>query len=282
MTTQKLELYPGSELLVDSERPDLLSKVRNYDESSKNLISIIIPVYNEEKTIKNVISRIPNHHNYEILIVNDGCTDKSVQKVNEIKTHDIKILNHNINRGYGAAILTGLNHAKGEIIVTLDSDGQHLPEEIPLLINPLLNNECDIVIGSRYLGNCKYSVPLHTRIGENFIDFALWLLFDQNIKNNQSGFRAFSKESLELFNDLIYNNFGLCTEIIFKAALDGFQMKEVPITVKSRKHGNSSVHLVKITISILSCILIYGLKKFKLLDFIPKTIIYKLSKRIIK
>jgi len=164
----------------------------------------------------------------------------------------------------------------------MDSDGQHCPEEIPKLIKPIMNKQADMVIGSRYLGQCNYKIPLHTRVGEYFIDFFLWLLFGKNVKNNQSGFRAFNKRSLEVFNDLIYNKFGLCTEILFKAALNNLKIKEIPITVNPRKYGTSYVQLVKIFSSILSCILIYGLKKFRILELLPKLILRRVGNRIIK
>jgi len=145
-----------------------------------------------------------------------------------------------------------------------------------------MNNQADMVIGSRYLGHCNYKIPRHTRVGEYVIDFFLWLLFGENIKNNQSGFRAFNKRSLDVFDDLIYNQFGLCTEILFKAALNNLKMKEIPITVNPRKYGTSYVHLVKIFLSVFSCIFIYGLKRFKLLKFFPEIISSKLNRRLIK
>lgn len=143
----------------------------------------------------------------------------------------------------------------------MDSDGQHCPEEIPKLIQPILENKADLVIGSRYLGQCNYKVPFHTRFGELFIDFFLSFLFNQNIRNNQSGFRAFRIEHLEIFNSLIYEKFGFCTEVVFKSALNNLRINEIGITVNPRKFGTSYVGLFKILISILSCIFIYGLKK---------------------
>ncbi|MFX0036720.1 MAG: glycosyltransferase family 2 protein, partial [Candidatus Hermodarchaeota archaeon] len=104
-----------------------IKKVQN----NAPLFSVIIPLYNEENTIKNVIQRIPNHQQYEIIIVDDGSTDNSIKKVQEINNRAIKIIKHEKNQGYGAAILTGFEHAIGDILITLDSDGQHNPEEIP-------------------------------------------------------------------------------------------------------------------------------------------------------
>lgn len=245
------------------------------------VVSIIIPIYNEEKSIVDVLARIPNHRKYEIILVDDGSTDNSISRVKNIDK-DVIIVKHEKNKGYGAAILTGLKKATGDIIVTMDSDGQHYPEEIPKLIGPILKNEADIVIGSRYLGTCNYDVPFHTRFGESFIDFFLWFFFNQNVRNNQSGFRAFRREDLALFDDLIYDNFGFCTEILFKSALNNLRIEEVAITVDPRKYGKSYVRLLKILISISSCILVYGLKKIRILKFVPEAICKRASYKLIK
>ena len=197
-----------------------LEAYKNWELKLKDqlLISIVIPLYNEENSIKTVIKRIPNHFNYEIIIVDDGSTDNSIKRINEIKTKKIKLIRHKENRGYGAAILTGIKKARGDIIVTLDSDGQHNPEEIDVLIKPIINNKADIVVGSRYLGHSNYRIPLHTRVGEFVIKKCLWYLYHQTVGNNQSGFRVFSRKSLELFDNMLFSKFGLCTEILFKAA----------------------------------------------------------------
>jgi len=255
-----------------------------YEDLSKlgnTLISIIIPMYNEENSIKNVLKRLPNHQYYEILIIDDGSTDDSLRKVMTISNREIKIIKHEKNRGYGAAILTGFKEAKGNIIITMDSDGQHNPEEIPKLILPIINKQADIVVGSRYLGNCDYRIPSYTRVGEFFINLILRLFYNQNVGNNQSGFRAFKKETLRIFDNLIFNNFGLCTEILFKAAYHGYKIIEVPVIINQREYGSSYVNLIKLAISISTCVLISVLEKFKLLRFIPKLIALKLKKRLI-
>lgn len=283
-------------------------------ESSKPLVSIIIPVYNEELSIENVINRIPKIFVDEIILVDDGSTDNSLKKIIEInrkfrrielKNHnsdisslkssnkyfigqtivseeledhfypeliaefkdvnpEIKIIKHDSNQGYGASILSGLNYAVGDIIVTMDSDGQHNPEEIPNLIEPIIHHQADIVVGSRYLGKCNYKIPLHTRVGEFFIKTFLWLLYNQRVGNNQSGFRAFSRKSLRIFKKMRYSKFGLCTETLFEAAYSKLRIAEIPISLNPREYGHSYIRLLILMKSILSCILIYGLKKFKL------------------
>ncbi|MFX1311081.1 MAG: glycosyltransferase family 2 protein [Promethearchaeota archaeon] len=258
------------------------SRIKNSYITDNPSISIIIPLYNEEHSIKNVIERIPNHSSYEIIVVDDGSTDKSVKRIREIKDKDIKIIQHEKNQGYGASILTGFNHATGDIIVTMDSDGQHNPEEISDLIKPIINDQADIVVGSRYLGSSTYKVRLYARVGEYFINLCLWFLYHQKICNNQSGFRAFTSSSLKKLNTMRHVKFGLCTETLFNAASKNLRIKEIPVNVYPRKHGCSYVKLFHIIKSISLCILFYGLKKFRVIRFVPKPIYDKFYNNIIK
>ena len=228
------------------------------------LISVIIPLYNEENTIKNVIERIPNHQEYDIIIVDDGSTDKSVQRIQEIRDKNIRIVRHKKNQGYGEAVLSGFKEARGDIIVTLDSDGQHNPEDIPNLIKPLINNEADLVIGSRYLGKCYYKMPLYARVGGYLVQLCLRLLFYQKIYDNQCGFRAFNKDISKRFKNMRYTDMGFSTEMLFKAAFYNYRVVETPVHGNPRKYGTSYVNLIQITKSIISCIIFYTLRKFKL------------------
>lgn len=237
----------------------------NKKEILKNAIklSVIIPLYNEENTIKNVIQKIPKYDNLEIIVVDDGSTDSSIEKVKDLKEKDqrISICKHKQNIGYGQAILTGFKKAKGDIVVTLDSDGQHAPKDIFKLIKPIIENEADVVIGSRYLGDCYYMVPFYTQMGEILIKLVLWFLFGINVGNNQSGFRAFRKEVLPYFHDLRNRGMGLTTEILFQSGLKNMRVKEVPIKVFPRIYGFSYVNLFKIIRSIFSCFIFYFIKK---------------------
>lgn len=232
--------------------------------NSNLLISVIIPIYNEAKSIQEVIERIPNHRNYEIILIDDGSTDSSIKKVQELQNKSIKVFRHEKNQGYGEALLTGFRHANGDIIITLDSDGQHDPEEIPSLIKALINNDADIVIGSRYLGNQNYKVPLYTRIGEFFIKNLLAFLFRQKIYNNQSGYRALKTKSLDMLLKMKHTKFGFGTELLFNAAYNNLKIIEIPVSMNYRKYGTSNIILPELIISISICILDYMFKKFKL------------------
>ncbi|MFX0025464.1 MAG: glycosyltransferase family 2 protein [Candidatus Hermodarchaeota archaeon] len=225
-------------------------------------LSIILPVYNEEKSIKNVIYRIPEALNYEVIIVDDGSTDNTVQYVKEIKNPNIKILKYVENQGYGAALLIGLKHARGDIIITLDSDGQHDPQEIPNLIKPILNNEADIAIGSSYKGNNNYNYPLYRKIGEFIIRVIIWIFYYQEIDNNQSGFRALKKTIKHIFYDIKHKGMGFTTEFLFRACSHKLKIKEVPISVNARAHGSTKAKISQIVRGVCGSIIRFFRKKF--------------------
>jgi len=259
----------------------MIAKTKS-SEIIKPFISIVIPCYNEEFSIQNVIQKIPFYEKYEIIIVDDGSTDNSVKKIQQIE-RPIRIISHKINKGYGASILTGIKHSRGNIIITIDSDGQHDPSEMNRVIEPILRNYADLVVGSRYLGKSTYYVPLHTRTGEYFVSLCLKLLYRQKIINNQSGFRAFNRKCLEVFNDLISTKFGFCTEVLFKAAHNGLRLMEVPITIKRREYGTSYVNIIAIMKPISLLIVLYFLKKLNIVisRFVPRKILDKIYMIII-
>ncbi len=248
------------------------------------LISIVIPLYNEERSIQNVINHIPNHQEYEIIVVDDGSTDNSVQNALNSKKK-VTVIRHKTNKGYGEAILTGLKHATGDIIVTLDSDGQHTPEEIPFLVEPILQNMADVVVGSRYLGQCNFKVPPHTRLGEICINACLMILYRQKIGNNQNGFRAFKKEALTLFKEMRHTGMGFSTEMLFVCGHNGLRLREIPMTANPREYGTSYVILNKVLFSIISCIALYAFKFFTLKTGLEKhynNLLNRLSRKKIK
>ena len=234
----------------------------NSTQLNEPLLSIILPVYNEEKSIKNVIHRIPDKFNYEIIIVDDGSTDMTIQYIKEMQNPNIQLLKYAKNQGYGAALLIGLKYARGDIIVTLDSDGQHDPQEIPNLIKPILNNEADIVIGSSYKGNSNYYYPLYRKIGEFIIRVIIWIFYYQEIDNNQSGFRAFKKNIKHIFYGTKHKGMGFTTEFLFRAYSNNLKIKEVPISVKPRVHGSSKVKNNQVLRGVCGSIIRYFRKKF--------------------
>jgi glycosyltransferase involved in cell wall biosynthesis len=222
----------------------------------KGKISIVIPMYNEEKSIGWVLGKIPRLENYEVLLVNDGSRDNSVAIAQQFP--NVSIINHETNMGYGATLLDGIFRADGEFIVTLDSDGQHDPRDIPNLLSPLIEGKAEVVVGSRYLGGYNYQLPLATRIGEAFLELALWVLFGVRVTNNQGGFRAFKFHTKEMiFDNCQFVGFAFATENLIKARLGKYQIVEAPVRVYNRQFGKSRIKSGGLLISLIHCLIHY-------------------------
>lgn len=262
--TTAIESEETVNLLKFQDLYDSLNKVRT--EKNKIFLSIILPMFNEEKSIKTVLDNLPSNNSIEIIVVNDNSTDNSIRQVKKVQLYKpIRLVSHSKNRGYGAAILTGIKHAKGEIIVTMDSDGQHTPDDIITLIRPILNNEADYTIGSRYLGSYFYQLPVSTRLGEVVLEKFIQILFNKRIKNNQNGFRAFNRKVISIFHDFKYDGYAFCTEQILKASIEGYRIRECPIKLYDRKFGTSHIILRRLAVNIFSCLFLYYLRKIQFL-----------------
>jgi len=245
---------------------EFIKQFKSTDE--KVLISIILPMFNEEQTIGTVLSNLPRDKSIEIIVVDDHSEDNSlieIEKVNE--NNEIKVLKHDKNRGYGAAVVTGINNAQGEVLVTMDSDGQHSPYDILEMIKPILTDEADYTIGSRYLGSYFYKLPVSTRLGELLIEKLIQIFFGKRIMNNQNGFRAFNRKVISIFKDFKYQGYAFCTEQIIRAAIRGYRIKECPIKLYDRKFGASNIILTHLTMNLFSCILQYILVKLNITIF---------------
>ena len=226
------------------------------------LISIILPAYNEENSIKQVLENLPHDNSIEIIVIDDKSTDNSVREIKNVngKTK-LKLLRHQKNRGYGGAVITGIEHAKGDVIVTMDSDGQHCPEDIFRLVEPIFSGEADFTIGSRYLGSNYYDLPIKTRLGEAIIEKVLKLFFGQKIMNNQNGFRAFSKKLAPIFKNAKYQGFAYATETIILTLVNNNKIIECPVKVYDRKHGSSKIAMLELMLDLLSCFFRYNFGK---------------------
>jgi len=229
------------------------------------ILSIILPLYNEEKTIRSILEDLPQNKGIEIIIIDDHSSDNSLGEIRKVDGYNkFKIIRHLANRGYGNAIITGMKYATGDVIVSMDTDGQHSPADIFDLIKPIFEGEADYTIGSRYLGSYHYRLPIATRLGEVLIEKFIQFFFGIKIMNNQNGFRAFDKNLIPLFSKAKFLGYAFCTEQILQAKLSGYRIAECPIKLYNREYGYSKILLRKLTLNIFACLLIYYLKKFRL------------------
>ena len=195
-------------------------------------VSVVIPALNEAKTIRKVIRDLKNSSSYntEIIVVdghsNDG-TEEIVKEENENFVTEKRT-------GYGRAIKTGIHHAKGDIVVIIDADDTYEACDIDKLVQPLLEDEADVCLASRLGGNMlPGAMPRMNLFGNRMITSMYNVLYDQNVSDTQTGFRAFTKEAiscLELYSD----GMGLATVFLTEAANKGLRITEFPSVYKPR------------------------------------------------
>jgi len=249
-----------------SDFQEMYEYLNKHQSSGKSvLLSIILPLYNEEKTIRSILEDLPWNKSIEIIIIDDHSSDNSLNEIRKVDGyHKFKVIRHLANRGYGNAIITGMKYATGDVIVSMDTDGQHSPADIFNLIKPIFDGEADYTIGSRYLGTYHYRLPIATRLGEVLIEKFIQFFFGIKIMNNQNGFRAFDKKLIPLFSKAKFLGYAFCTEQILQAKLIEYRILECPIKLYNREYGYSKIILRKLTLNIFACLLIYYLKKFHL------------------
>ncbi len=204
------------------------------------MLSIIIPAYNEEETLIDVINNIfksLKSIKFEIIIVDDGSYDKTLQIANKIakKYSNIKVIIHKKNMGKSAAVLTGIKSSKGKIIIIQDADAEYNPKDIPSLIKPIVEKKADVVYGSRFLGRIDRMNISH-KFGNKFLTFITKLLYSIQITDMETGYKAVKSEIIKNIS-LKENNFGFEPELTAKLANKKIRILELPITYNERKKG---------------------------------------------
>ena len=190
-----------------------------------------IPAYNEEKTIAKVVLLAQKHVD-KVVVCDDGSTDMTGEIASKLGA---EVIRHERNMGKGVALKTMLTHVKPlspDLVVTLDADGQHDPDEIPRLLKPIIGGGADMVVGSRYVEGSKTDMPLYRKIGLKLVDLVGKRSYRGIVKDSQSGFRAFSSRMLDFMLECEAEGYGIETEQLSRAIKNGFRVTEVPITVK--------------------------------------------------
>jgi len=198
--------------------------------------SIIIPVYNEEKTIEKIISKVkkvPYPGSFELIVINDGSTDNSEKKIKSIQ--GITFINYKKNRGKGYALRQGFKKAKGNIILIQDADLEYHPGDHLKLIELLNKNFIDVVYGSRFISikhKPKYSIFY---FGNIFLSYLTKVLYNRNITDMETCYKAFKKSAIKGIS-LTEDRFGFEPEITSKWLKSGVNIIEVPIKYSSRSY----------------------------------------------
>jgi glycosyltransferase involved in cell wall biosynthesis len=193
-------------------------------------IYIIIPAFNEAGSIAKVIKDLFCYGYENIVVVDDGSTDKTSEIV---KKFNVFLIRHPVNMGPGAAIKTGIDFAllkDAEIIVTFDADGQHLAKDIYDLVKPIISNKVEITLGNRFLNNAS-KVPIFKKIILKAGAILMFLMYGILSSDSHNGLKAMSK-SAALKIDIKSNGWEYCSEIIEEIMLKKVKYQEVPVTVK--------------------------------------------------
>jgi glycosyltransferase involved in cell wall biosynthesis len=197
----------------------------------------VIPCLNEEHFIGDVVARALKHVD-KVIVIDDGSKDATARIARDAGA---EVISHSSRRGAGAATRTGFEAALksgADIVVTLDGDGQHDPDEIPLLLQPLLQDDAYLVIGSRFIKH-ETNIPAYRKLGVDFITWMYNLGTDVKVTDSQSGFRAHSRRLLESI-DITYDDFSFSVEMLVKARTKGFRIAEVPISCLYHGRGSTS------------------------------------------
>jgi glycosyltransferase involved in cell wall biosynthesis len=204
----------------------------------------IIPAFNEEKNIENVIYSIKNSGvNIDIVVINDG----SVDSTSEIaKLTDVYVIDLPINLGIGGAVQTGYIYAyknNYDVAIQVDGDGQHDGKDLLELISVIENKQADIAIGSRFVKISNFRSSFFRNIGIRFFSKLVSAIIKYPITDPTSGYRCINRETLELFSRYYPSDYPEVETIVY-AARQGLHIKEVPVNMKQRSHGKSSISLM--------------------------------------
>jgi len=230
-------------------------------------LSIVIPCYNEEKTLKECINRVleiaDNNLSLEIIIVDDHSTDNSYSIAGEIKRNHpgIKILRHEKNLGKGAALRTGFKYASGDYVAVQDADLEYDPNDLKRLINPLVEGKADVVFGSRFLSTGSHRILYFWHsIGNRFLTFLSNMFTDLNLSDMETCYKVFRKDVIQAI-DIKENRFGFEPEIVAKVAQMRLRVYEMGISYYGRTYAEGKKIGAKDGLRALFCILRYNAHK---------------------
>jgi len=225
-------------------------------------ISIIIPVYNESKTIHKILERVEALDlDKEIIIVNDSSTDGTAEALKKYERSPYRIAHHAVNQGKGAALRTGFQLATGDVVVVQDADLEYHPREIPKLLQPIIEGEADVVFGSRFIGGGPHRVHYFWHyVGNTMLTLMSNMFTNLNLTDMETCYKMFRRDVLQQIR-IEENRFGFEPEITAKIAKLGCRIYEVPIAYYGRSYAEGKKITWRDGVSALYCIVKYSLRR---------------------
>lgn len=201
-------------------------------------ISVVIPVFNEEKTIIDIINKVQNVDiDKEIIIVDDGSTDFTRKILKDLKQDNIKVFLHDKNLGKGSALKTGFSHANGDIIIIQDADLEYDPVEYTRLIEPIVMGHADVVYGSRLSGGRPQRVYMFWhKVGNNILTLFTNILYNTTLTDMETGYKVFKREVIEGIN-IKSRDFTVEAELTAKIFKKKCKVYELPISYYGRDYS---------------------------------------------
>lgn len=219
-------------------------------------ILVIIPCYNEEKNIEKTVNDLIKH-NYDYVIINDGSRDNTLEV---IQKNNFNYINLSTNLGIGAAVQTGYKYAFNngyDIAIQFDGDGQHDVNYIEKIVNPIKKNKADMVIGSRFVGNeSEFKSTYTRRIGIKILSVLLKIISGKKIKDMTSGFRAVNKKIITILKEDYPQEYPEPVTNLYLAQKK-IRIEEVPVKMKERLYGKSSISVYKSAYYMFNVILLF-------------------------
>jgi len=223
------------------------------------LLSIVIPAYNEERFLPEVLRRVKETpYDKEIIVVDDASVDGTRRYLETLRDDTIKTVFHEKNKGKGAALRSGVQIARGDIIVVQDADLEYDPKDYPTLLEPILSGNADVVYGSRFLGGAHRVFYFRHYVGNKIVTLLSNIFSDLNLTDMETGYKAFTRNVFERVT-IESNRFGFEPEITAKVAKRGYRIYEVPVSYHGRSYSEGKKITWKDGIKALFTIIKYNL-----------------------
>lgn len=236
----------------------------------KQRVLVIIPAYNEAENIVHVVKHMMEiAPQYDYLVINDGSTDNTPDLCSRENFHYLDLP---INMGIGGAVQAGYIYARKydyDIAVQMDGDGQHDIAYLDRLLEPIVNGEADVAIGSRFLEKEGFQSSATRRVGINILSGLIWMVTGKRVMDVTSGYRAVNRRFIEIYSKDFPMDYSE-PEAIVTAVMHRGRIKEIPVQMRAREGGVSSItfkksiyYMIKVTLAILICRMSYGIRRAK-------------------
>jgi glycosyltransferase involved in cell wall biosynthesis len=209
---------------------------RTLEEKTYRSLTVIVPVYNERTTVAEILRRVRAADVplvVQVVVVDDGSTDGTDKVLAAIEDSTVRVVTHEVNRGKGAAIRTGLAEAQGDLVLIQDADLEYDPADWPSLLDPVLRHKALVVYGSRFTGERKNMLPLHW-VGNRLLSLVTNVLYSSTLSDMETCYKLFDRRVLEGLT-VVSDRFDFEPEITAKVLRRGFRIYEVPISYAGRE-----------------------------------------------